>query len=194
MAELLVPASALQDPSRRRYNEHIPQIIAGQFHHDSKSAPGLSPFNCTSAFPISLSDTSITTQNLHQAFLLSPVPFISLALFFQSTQDIQLVALSIMADYDKYPGTSSSSGHDHNIPLLLGIENYSICATRMRVSLNGLQALLALIDADPPRVAAENFSAANFKLMGQALSLMTSKMGDAAIDLATGANMFKAIS
>ena len=96
-----------------------------------------------------------------------------------------------MADYDKYPGTSYSSGHDHNIPLLLGIENYSICATRMRVSLNGLQALLALIDADPPRVAAENFSAANFKLMGQALSLMTSKMGDAAIDLATGANMFK---
>lgn len=58
----------------------------------------------------------------------------------------------------------------------------------MRVSLNGLQAL-ALIDADPPRVAAENFSAANFKLMGQALSLMTSEMGDAAIDLATGANM-----
>lgn len=95
-----------------------------------------------------------------------------------------------MADYDKHPGTSSSSGHDYNIPILLGIENYSIWATRMRSSLGGFQAL-ALIGADPPRVANGNFSAANVKLMGQALSLMTNKMGDAAIDLATGANMVK---
>lgn len=74
--------------------ECIPHIIVGHFHHESKSTPGLSPFTCT----------------IHQS---CPI--------FQSTQDIQLLALSIMADYDKYPGTSSSSGHDHNIPLLLGI-------------------------------------------------------------------------
>lgn len=60
----------------------------------------------------------------------------------------------------------------------------------MRFSLGGLQAL-SLIYTDPPRLVTGNFSAANIKLTGQALSLMTSKMGDAAIDLATGAKTVK---
>lgn len=95
-----------------------------------------------------------------------------------------------MADYDEHPGTSSSSRHAHIIPILLDIEKYSIWATRMRFSLRGLQAL-ALVDANPPRVANGNFSAANVKLTGQALSLMTSEMGDAAMGIVTGTDTIK---
>lgn len=96
-----------------------------------------------------------------------------------------------MADHKEHPGTSSSSsGHGHNIPTLLGIENYSIWASRMRFSHGGLQAL-GLIEADPPRTVNGNFSAPNVKLTGQALSLMTSKMGDAAMDLTDGADTIK---
>lgn len=96
-----------------------------------------------------------------------------------------------MADHEEHPGTSSSSsGHGHNIPILLDIENYSIWATRMRFSLGGLQAF-GLIEADPPRTVNGIFSVPNVKLTGQALSLMTSKMGDAAIDLTDGADTVK---
>lgn len=87
-----------------------------------------------------------------------------------------------MADHKEHQGTSSSSSsYGHNIPILLGIENYSIWATRMRFSLGGLQAL-GLIKANPPQTINGNFSAANVKLTGQALFLMTSKMGNATID------------
>ena len=89
-----------------------------------------------------------------------------------------------MADYEEHPGTSSLSSS------LLGIENYSIWATRMRFSLGDLQAL-GLIEADSPRTVNGNFSAPNVKLTGQALSLMTSKMGDATMDLADGADTVK---
>lgn len=58
-------------------------------------------------------------------------------------------------------------------------------------SLGGLQAGLGLIEADPPRTVNGNFSAANVKLTGEALSFMTSKMGDAAMDLADGAETVK---
>lgn len=89
-----------------------------------------------------------------------------------------------MADYDDHAGASStSSAHGRNIPILLGIENYSIWATRMRFSLGRLQAV-GLIDADPPRIGNGGFSAANVRLTGQVLSLITSKMGDVAMDLA----------
>lgn len=96
-----------------------------------------------------------------------------------------------MANNEDYPGaSSSSSGHGHNIPILLGIENYSIWATRMRFPLGGLQAL-ALAETDPSRTVNGNFSAPNVKLTGQALSLMTSKMGDAAMDVVDSADTFK---
>ncbi len=78
----------------------------------------------------------------------------------------------------------------HNIPILLRIENESIWETRMRFSLGGLQAV-GLINADPPRIANGSFYAANVKLTGQALSLMTSKMGDVAMDLAGAAETVK---
>ena len=55
-----------------------------------------------------------------------------------------------MANLEENLGTSfSSTSYGHNIPVLLGIENYSIWATRMRFSLGGLQAL-AIIEPDPP--------------------------------------------
>ena len=96
-----------------------------------------------------------------------------------------------MADYDDHAGVlSTSSAHGHNIPILLGIENYSIWATRMRFSLGGLQAV-GLIDADPLRIGNGGFFAANVKLTGQGLSLMTSKIGDAAMDLAGGTKTVK---
>ncbi len=96
-----------------------------------------------------------------------------------------------MADYDDRAGVSStSSAHGHNIPILLEIENYSIWATRMRFSLGGLQAV-GLIDADQPRISNRGFSTANVRLTGQALSLMTSKINDAAMDLAGGAETGK---
>ncbi len=53
----------------------------------------------------------------------------------------------------------------------------------MRFSLGGFKAI-RLINADLPRIGNESFSTANVRLIGQALSLMTSKMGDAAMDLA----------
>lgn len=62
----------------------------------------------------------------------------------------------------------------------------------MRFFLGGLQAV-GLIDADPPRAANGNSSAANVRLTGQALSLMISKMGDAAMDLAGGADTVKVL-
>lgn len=98
-----------------------------------------------------------------------------------------------MADHDEHEGASYSSfALGYNIPNFLGIENYSICATRMRFPLGGLQAV-GLIEADPPRTANRNgnFSAANVKLTGQALSLMTSKMGDAAMGLAGSSDTVK---
>lgn len=96
-----------------------------------------------------------------------------------------------MVDLEENLGTSSSSTiYGHNISVLLVIENYSIWATRIRFSLGDLQAL-ALIETDPPQIANGNFSAANVNLTGQALSLMTSKMGDAAIDLVNGAETVK---
>lgn len=96
-----------------------------------------------------------------------------------------------MADYDDHAGVfSTSSVHGHNIPIFLGIENYSIWATRMRFSLGGLQAV-GLIDADPPRIGNGGFSTANVRLTGQALSLMTSKMDDATMDLAGGTETVK---
>lgn len=60
----------------------------------------------------------------------------------------------------------------------------------MRFSLGGLQAL-SLIDTNPPRLVTRIFSAINTKLIGQILSFMTSKMGDAVRDLATGAEIVK---
>lgn len=88
-----------------------------------------------------------------------------------------------MADYKDLPNTSSSSTtQGQNISILLGIENYSIWASRMHFSLGGLQAL-SLIDTDPPRLVTGNFSAANIKLTGQVLSLMKNKMKDATMDL-----------
>ena len=96
-----------------------------------------------------------------------------------------------MADYDDHAGVSStSSAHGHNIPILLGIENYSIWATRMRFSLDRLKAV-GPIDADPPRIGNGSFSEANVRFTGQALSLITSKMSDAAMDLAGGAETVK---
>ncbi len=96
-----------------------------------------------------------------------------------------------MADYDDHAGVSStSSAHGHNIHILLGIENYSIRAIRMRFSLGGLQAV-GQIDADPPRIGNRGFSPANVRVTGQALSLITSKKGDAAMDLAGGAKTVK---
>lgn len=96
-----------------------------------------------------------------------------------------------MAEYDDHAGVSStSSTHGHNISILLEIENYSIWATRMRFSLGGLQAI-ELIDADLPRIGNGGFSAANVRLIGQALLLMTSKMGDATMDLTGDAETIK---
>lgn len=60
----------------------------------------------------------------------------------------------------------------------------------MRFSLESLQAL-PLIEKNPPRIANGNFSAVNVRLMGQALFLMTIKMGDAVIDLANSAETIK---
>lgn len=51
--------------------------------------------------------------------------------------------------------------------------------------------LNTFFEADPPQSVNRNFTAANVKLTGQALSLMTSKMGDAAIHLADGAETVK---
>lgn len=71
-----------------------------------------------------------------------------------------------MTDHDEHAGLSStSSAHGHNIPILLGIENYLIWAIRMRFSLGILQAV-GLIDTDPPRIGNEGFSAANMRLTG----------------------------
>ena len=60
----------------------------------------------------------------------------------------------------------------------------------MQFSLGSLQAV-GLIDTDPPRIDNRSFTTANIKLTEQALSLMTSKIGDAAIDLAGGAETVK---
>lgn len=98
---------------------------------------------------------------------------------------LQLYHSSSMASYDGPSSTSSSFTHGQNIPIL-GIENYYMWATRMRFSFCDLQ-VLVLKDADPPRLAVEKFSAANIKLTGQAMSLITSKMVDAAMDLTSGA-------
>ena len=61
---------------------------------------------------------------------------------------------------------------------------------RFPLCLWGLQAV-GLIEADSPQTANGTFPAANVKLTGQALSLMTSKIGDAAMDLAGGADTVK---
>ena len=96
-----------------------------------------------------------------------------------------------MADYDDHAGVLSTFfAYGDNILILLKIENYSIWATRMQFSLGGLQAI-GLIDTDPPRIGNRDFFAANVKLTGQALSLMTSKIGDAAIDFVGGAETVK---
>lgn len=60
----------------------------------------------------------------------------------------------------------------------------------MRFFLGGLQAL-SFNDTDPSRLVIGNFLAANIKLTSQALSLMTSKMGDIVMDLAIGAETVK---
>lgn len=60
----------------------------------------------------------------------------------------------------------------------------------MRFFLAGLQAV-GLIDTDPSRIANGGFSAANVRLTGQALSLITSKMSDVVMDLASGADIVK---
>lgn len=96
-----------------------------------------------------------------------------------------------MADYEDLPNTSSSSTtHGQNVPILLGIKNYSIWASEMRFSLGGLQALF-FIDTDPPWLVTRNFLAINIKLTGQVLSLITCKMRDAKMDLATGTETVK---
>lgn len=82
-----------------------------------------------------------------------------------------IICVFIMADHEEHLGTSSSSsGHGHNIPNLLRIENHAILATRMRNSLGGLQAL-GLHEAGLPLIANRNFSSPNVKLTGQVLSL-----------------------
>lgn len=89
-----------------------------------------------------------------------------------------------MADHDNHGGAFFfSSAHGHNILIFFGIMNYSIGATKIRFSLKKLQ-VVRFIDTDLPQIANGNFSAANVKLTGQALSLITSKMGDVAMDLA----------
>lgn len=60
----------------------------------------------------------------------------------------------------------------------------------MRFSRGELQAV-GLINADPPRIGNGGFIAANVKLTGQALSPMMSKIGNAAIDFASGAKIVK---
>lgn len=51
--------------------------------------------------------------------------------------------------------------------------------------------VLSLIDTDLLRLVTENFSAANIQFTGQALSFITSKMGDVAMDLAIGTKTMK---
>ena len=60
----------------------------------------------------------------------------------------------------------------------------------MRFSLGGLQAV-GLIDADPPRIGNGGFLTRNVRLTGQALSLITSNMGDAAMVVPGGAKTVK---
>lgn len=96
-----------------------------------------------------------------------------------------------MADYANHGGAFfSSSAHGYNILIFLGIKNYSIGTTKMHFSLKALQAI-RFIEADPLQIANGNFSAANVKLTRQTLSLITSKMGDVAIDLADVADTIK---
>ena len=96
-----------------------------------------------------------------------------------------------MADYKDPPNISSSSTiHGQNIPIFLGIENYSIWASRMRFFLSGLQAL-ALIDVDLPRLVTGNFLATNIKLLGQVLFFKIRKIVDAAMNLDTDADTVK---
>lgn len=60
----------------------------------------------------------------------------------------------------------------------------------MCFSIGGLQAL-ALIETDLSRTTNGNFSTANVRLTGQALSLMTSKIRDATMNLVNKAEIVK---
>lgn len=165
-------------------------IALGHLNHDSKSAQGLSPSNCTERILyIALGHVnhySKSAQGLFPSNCTECMLYIALG---HLNHDSGYTL--IMADYEDPPNTFFSfTIHGQNIPIFLGIENYSIWAFRMRFFLGVLQALSS-IDTDPPRLVTENFLAANIKLTGQALFLMTSKMGDAVMDLATGIETMK---
>ena len=96
-----------------------------------------------------------------------------------------------MADLEENLGTSSLfTSYGHNIPMPLDIKNYSIWIIYMCFSLDGLKAL-PLIEADLPLSIKDNFFAVNVKFTGQALSLITSKIGNATMDLGNRAKTVK---
>lgn len=72
-----------------------------------------------------------------------------------------------------------------NQPIHLQLQHFLSLLPHTQFGLN------TFFEADPPQSVNRNFTAANVKLTGQALSLMTSKMGDAAIHLADGAETVK---
>lgn len=76
--------------------------------------------------------------------------------------------------------------YGHNIPVLLGIKNYSIWASRMHFSLGRLP-VLAFIETHLLWIINNNFSVTNMRFTGQTLSLMISKMGDATMVFANRA-------
>lgn len=96
-----------------------------------------------------------------------------------------------ITDHNEYgEAFFSLSIHGHNIPILFGIENYSIWATKIHFSLGGFQAV-RFIEADSPQNANKNFLVANVKLTRQALSLIISKIGDMAMDLVGSVDTIK---